>query len=83
MQVNKNATRLARRRHNAGVKRLREIFEKASPALYAMSVRGWPQSVRQQPVRLRPNVPPVRDAEHQAKHRKRKAARASTRRNRA
>jgi len=33
-------------------------------------------------VRTKPNTPPVRDKEHQAKHRKRKAAKAARRRNR-
>jgi len=34
------------------------------------------------PVRLKPGVPVMRDREHQARHRKRKAARAARRRNR-
>jgi hypothetical protein len=34
------------------------------------------------PIRLHPNTPPLRDAEHQARHRKRKAARAARKRNR-
>lgn len=34
------------------------------------------------PVRIKPGCPPVRDAEHRAKHRKRKAARAARKVNR-
>jgi CHAD domain-containing protein len=37
----------------------------------------------QTPVRTRPNTPPVRDLEHRRKHRLRKTARASRKRNRA
>lgn len=40
------------------------------------------QTGRATPVRLHPHTPPVRDAEHQAKHKKRKAVRAARKRNR-
>ena len=78
MRLDKAATKHARRRHAAGVLRLNKVFG-ASAALLAAS--GL-QHGNARPVRLRPGVPPVRDAEHQEKHRRRKRARVSRRRNR-
>lgn len=78
MQVDEKATARARGRQKRGLERLRALF-RATPAKIASA--GL-QHGNARPARLGPGVPPVRDAEHQAKHRRRKAARAARKRNR-
>jgi hypothetical protein len=78
MHVDERRTARARERHQRGVDRLNELFA-AHPFLLLANSH---QNGSGRPVRLKPGCPPVRDAEHQAKHRKRKAARASRKRNR-
>lgn len=79
MRLNKRATAAARKRQASGIKRLREAFAVTPAKLAAAGL----QHGNAEPVRLRPGVPTIRDAEHAAKHRRRKAVRASRKRNRA
>jgi hypothetical protein len=72
--------RRIRARHRAGEKALTELFDGPRRG-YMFGVSSL-QTGRATPVRLHPNTPPLRDVEHQAKHRKRKAARAARKRNR-
>jgi hypothetical protein len=65
--------------HKRGVKELAALFDGPRRLYYDGSDL---QGGRGKPVRLKANTPPVRDAEHQAKHRKRKAARAARKKNR-
>lgn len=78
MKVDAVATKAARKRHEAGVARLRDLFGGESLIRYL----GRNHISDTRAVRLHPNTPPVRDAEHQRKHRLRKLARASRKRNR-
>lgn len=96
-QLDMRLTAQARKRQAAGVERLNEAFGVAirhdddgnllAPpaavftALARSSAFGDPGG-RGRPVRLHPNTPPLRDPEHARKHRLRKIARASRRRNR-
>lgn len=74
----KRSTKEVREAHIAGTRRLLEAFRADR---LRISMAGL-QHGRATPVRLRPNVPPLRSPEYQAKHRKRKAARAARKRNR-
>lgn len=96
-KLDENATRRAQARQEVGATKLRRAFgvltepddegnvKPPPPKVWAVLLRaadvGDP-SGRGTPVRLKPGTPPVRDAEHQAKHRRRKAQRAARRRNR-
>jgi hypothetical protein len=80
MRVDEKATTLARERHAVGIKTLRELFDPHRIRLNRAETSIQHGNAR--PVRLRPGVPPMRDADHQARHRKRKTARASRKRNR-
>lgn len=83
MRLDVKKTADARARHNAGVRRLRALLVSGwRGQLMAEFVRGTDQSGRGRPVRTRPGTPPIRDAYHQAKHKRRKAAKAARRRNR-
>lgn len=78
MRVDKRATAAARKAHEAGVARLRELFGATPARLMSAGLQHGHTKL----YRRRPHVPPMRDAEHQAKHRKRKAARKARKRNR-
>jgi len=64
-----------RAQHEAGVAALNRLFG------FVPDVSGL-QHGRAKPVRLHPNTPPVRDAEHKRKHRLRKISNESKRGNR-
>ena len=66
------------KRHAEGVKRLNETFGWSE----AMADHVGLQHGKTKPIRLRPGVPPRRDAYHQRRHRKRKLARAARKANR-
>lgn len=78
MVVNEKLTKSARASHQAGIEQMDELFGRDESIMPFVGI----QHGNARPIRLRPGVPPVRDAEHQAKHRKRKAQRAARRRNR-
>jgi hypothetical protein len=98
VKVDEQATKVARLAHERGVDTLRALFgvlpehdEEGNllpppPRVWDVLVRGadvGESGGRGRPVRLHPNTPPVRDAEHQRRHVLRKISRASRRRNRA
>jgi hypothetical protein len=88
--INQKATKIARAKQRRGIAKLAAAFglhEREDPPFKVREViiRGMQfgdSTGRGTPVRLHPNTPPVRDAEHQAKHKKRKIVNASRRKNR-
>ena len=77
-KVDKHATADARRRHAAGIRRLNKLFAVTQAKLDVAGVQNgaW------RPVRLRPNVPPLRTDEQHEKHARARRVRAARRRNR-
>jgi len=67
-----------RAQHEAGIKALKELFRWTPAMIGTIGLH----SGRAKPVRLHPNTPPVRDAEHKRKHKLRKISNESRRRNR-
>jgi hypothetical protein len=78
MRIDEQATLEARVQNEIALARLDLAFG-ITPA---DRINAWRVPTDTRPVRLKAGCPPVRDAEHRAKHRKRKAARAARRRNR-
>jgi hypothetical protein len=78
VKIDTRKTKAAVVAHKAGVKMLDKLFA-ATPA--RLSASGL-QHGNAKPVRLHPGTPPVRDAEHKARRRRRKIANESRRRNR-
>lgn len=69
-----------RARHESGSKLLDLLFD--GPGRAYFTYLAGDQTGGGKPVRLRAGTPPVRDDEHQARHRKRRISNASRRRNR-
>ena len=95
--IDEQATKVARAAHERGADKLRALFGVLPEHDEAGNLRPPPPRVwdvllrsidvgepggRGRPVRLKAGCPPIRDAEHQRKHRLRKIANASRRRNR-
>jgi hypothetical protein len=78
MIINEKQTKIIRARHERGIEQLKALFRWTPAMVGAIGLH----SGRGTPVRLHPNTPPMRDAEHQRKHRLRKISNASRRRNR-
>lgn len=95
--IDENATRRARARYRLKLMKLQQVFGTLQerdaadrllpppPRVLDVLLRcgnvGDP-SGRGKPFRMRPGVPPIRDAFHQARHRRNKAARRSRKANR-
>lgn len=95
--IDENATRRARARYRLKLMKLQQVFgilqerdasdqllpppPRVLATLDSASYVGDP-SGRGRPFRMRPGVPPIRDAFHQARHRRNKAARAARKANR-
>lgn len=95
--IDENATRRARARYRLKLMKLQQVFgilqerdasdrllpppPKVMQTLLACAEFGDP-SGHGRPFRMRPGVPPIRDAFHQARHRRNKAARAARKANR-
>lgn len=81
--VDKKATKIARARQQRGIDRVAALFAVPTPkVMRAIAGGSGDQSGRGTPVRMRPNTPPVRDPEHQRKHKLRKISNRSRCRNR-
>ena len=78
MKVNERLTKIARERHDYGIAILNNLFRWSTDVIRLTGL----QTGRAKPIRLHPNTPPVRDREHQRKHRLRKISNESRRRNR-
>jgi hypothetical protein len=78
MKVDEKATQRARKRQDEGVFRLWGVFGYSPAKTIGSSVQHGNTKL----YRRKPGVKVLRDREHEAKHRKRKAARASRIRNR-
>lgn len=81
--IDKKATKIARGRQQRGIDTLSSLFAVSTPKVMRAIMGGsGSQSGRGTPVRMRNGCPPVRDQEHQRKHKRRKISKASRRRNR-
>lgn len=81
--VDKKATKIARARQQRGIDEIASLFAVPTPKVMRAILGGsGDQSGRGTPVRMRAGCPPVRDREHQRKHKLRKIRNESRRRNR-
>lgn len=74
-------TEIARDRHKAGRKKLREAFGGEAVIAHMVTTSG-PQHGATKLFRRKPGVQVLRDGWHQRRHRRKKAARAARKRNR-